>query len=78
MLIDEEDYEELYFLTYNTLLTKSGIAATGLGRVKAILEEIEKRDADVVCLQEVFPLEVISNMTDKLELAGWDVYVDHL
>ena len=32
MLIDEDDYEELYFLTYNTLLTKSGIAATGPGR----------------------------------------------
>ena len=36
MLIDEEDYdsdyEELYFLTYNTLLTKSGIAATSPGR----------------------------------------------
>ena len=46
---------ELNFVTYNTLLSDSGIAKTGPWRVDAIADEIAFLEADVVCLNEVFP-----------------------
>ena len=66
LLIDEYDHEsdndELNFVTFNTMLHKPAIAYTGPERVGAILEAIGELDPDVVCLQEVYPPDVIDNI----------------
>ena len=69
LLIDEYDHEcesdndeVLEFVTYNTMLHKPAIAYTGPERIEAIFEAIGELDPDVVCLQEVFPPDVIDNI----------------
>ena len=64
-------------ITFNTLLFPAAIELTP-GRLEAATDMIVDADADVLCLQEVFLPDEIDYVQDKLEAAGYEVYVDFL
>ena len=72
--LNSECKKELEFVSYNALAFDGGLTP---GRFEQSVDLIANLDADVICLQEVFIPEDIEYATERLEAAGWEVYVDY-
>ena len=89
LCITQEDYDsifkhnltsdckkELEIVSYNTFAFGVATALTP-GRFEQSVDLIANLDADVICLQEIFEPQEIDYATERLETAGWEVYVDY-
>ena len=72
--LNSECKQELEVVSYNALAFDAGLTP---GRFEQSVDLIANIDADVICLNEVFLPENIDYATERLEAAGWEVYVDY-